>query len=63
MLTGRKWRSQLKSSMRYLGRVDEQEVSQVLHWLKDRFRQHYRAFELEMDYGEGVDRACLERHM
>ena len=49
--------------MRYLGRVDEQEVSQVLHWLKDRFRQHYQAFELEMDYGEGVNRECLERHM
>ena len=45
--------------MRYLGRIHGQEVSQALDWLKDRFRQHYRTFELEMDYGEGVDRKVL----
>jgi len=59
--SGRRWQAGLKSSLRYVGRVYEEDVFYVLHQVKKKMCRYYRSLDFEIDYGQGVDRAILER--
>ena len=57
VLDGRRWRTELKNSMRHLCHCHQKRIAAILDWFKQTIREnHFPNIDFKVNYGYNVNR-------